>query len=90
MAVLAEEPAAERRPGIVGCDLNATLGAQLTTDLHPLIDHRRDQILVLNLGPVERRAETCLVSISCRYIFPSAPSPSSEVHRRASLVLRAL
>jgi len=43
------------------------LGAQLTTDLHPLIDHNRGQILVIN-RPRRGRAETCFVSICRRYI----------------------
>ncbi len=52
------------------CDLAATTRAQMTTDLHPLIDHGRDQILIIDLGPVEGRADTCIVSIGRRYIPP--------------------
>jgi CRISPR-associated protein Cas2 len=52
------------------CDLAATRRAQMTTDLHPLIDHARDQILVIDLGPVEGRADDCIVSIGRRYLPP--------------------
>lgn len=52
------------------CDLSDTRRAQLTTDLFPLIDHARDQILIIDLGPVEGRAATCIASIGRRYLPP--------------------
>lgn len=53
------------------CDLTSTLRAQLTTDLHPLIDHASDQILIIDLGPVDGRAETCVSSLGRRYSSPA-------------------
>lgn len=53
------------------CDLTATLRAQLTTDLHPLIDHASDQILIIDLGPVDGRAETCVTFLGRRYSSPA-------------------
>jgi CRISPR-associated protein Cas2 len=52
------------------CDLDATRRAKMTADLHPLIDHGRDQILIIDLGPVDGRAEGCIVSIGRRYLPP--------------------
>ena len=52
------------------CDLTDTLRAQLTSDLFPLIDHARDQILIIDLGPVDGRAATCFTSIGRRYLSP--------------------
>ncbi len=52
------------------CDLSDTRRIQLTADLFPLIDHARDQILVIDLGPVDGRAATCFASIGRRYLSP--------------------
>jgi CRISPR-associated protein Cas2 len=52
------------------CDLTATDRAFLTTALHPLIDHGYDQILIVDLGPIEGRGGTCITSIGRRYIAP--------------------
>ncbi len=36
--------------------------------LHPLIEHKEDQILVIDLGPVDGRATTCVVAMGRRYL----------------------
>jgi CRISPR-associated protein Cas2 len=52
------------------CDLSATDRALLTTALHPLIDHSCDQILIVDLGPVEGRGSTCVTSLGRSYVPP--------------------
>ena len=42
----------------------------MATTLHPLIDHKEDQILMIDLGPVEGRAATCVNAIGRRYLAP--------------------
>jgi CRISPR-associated protein Cas2 len=49
------------------CDLEDTAHARLIAELHPLIDHDDDQILMIDLGPVEGRARTCITAIGRRY-----------------------
>ncbi len=52
------------------CDLSAAERIMLVAELHPLIDHAMDQILVIDLGPVDGRAGTCVDAIGRRYIAP--------------------
>ncbi len=50
------------------CDLDAQDRAKLVAELHPLIDHREDQILLVDLGPVDGRGGRCIDAIGRKYI----------------------
>jgi CRISPR-associated protein Cas2 len=50
------------------CDLSESERATLIAVLHPLIEHREDQILLIDLGPVDGRAATCVTAIGRRYL----------------------
>ena len=52
------------------CALSEAERVGMTAALHPLIDHAQDQILVIDLGPVDGRAATCVSSIGRRYLAP--------------------
>ena len=52
------------------CDLSASERTALNADLFPLIDHRMDQILLIDLGPVDGRGSNCVDSIGRRYLTP--------------------
>jgi CRISPR-associated protein Cas2 len=52
------------------CDLSESERVSMNAKLHPLIDHAIDQILLIDLGPVDGRAATCVSSIGRRYIAP--------------------
>jgi CRISPR-associated protein Cas2 len=52
------------------CDLSDAERATLIAALHPLIEHAEDQILMIDLGPVEGRAATCVTAIGRRYLAP--------------------
>lgn len=50
------------------CDLSASERISMNAELHPLIDHTIDQILLFDLGPVDGRAASCVDAIGRRYI----------------------
>ncbi len=52
------------------CDLSDSERITMIATLHPLIDHKEDQILMIDLGPVEGRAATCVNAIGRRYLAP--------------------
>lgn len=52
------------------CDLSDSERISMYAELHPLIDHTIDQILLIDLGPVDGRAATCVDAIGRRYIPP--------------------
>ena len=52
------------------CDLSESERISMNAELYPLIDHTIDQILLIDLGPVEGRAASCVDSIGRRYIAP--------------------
>lgn len=52
------------------CDLSARGRVELVAALHMLIDHDEDQVLVIDLGPVDGRASTCVESIGRPYRNP--------------------
>jgi len=52
------------------CDLSESERISMNAELHPLIDHKMDQILLFDLGPVEGRAANCVDAIGRRYIAP--------------------
>jgi CRISPR-associated protein Cas2 len=52
------------------CDLSAGERVTMIATLHDLIHHQEDQILVIDLGPIDGRASTCVDAIGRRYITP--------------------
>ncbi len=52
------------------CDLSDRRRVELTAAVHDLIDHSVDQILVIDLGPVDGRASNCVSSIGRSYSNP--------------------
>jgi CRISPR-associated protein Cas2 len=52
------------------CDLSASERVTLIAILTPLIEHAEDQILLIDLGPVEGRAASCVSAIGRRYLAP--------------------
>lgn len=52
------------------CDLSPRERIELVAALHPLIDHDEDQILLIDLGPVEGRASQCIASLGRTYGNP--------------------
>jgi len=52
------------------CDLSDRERVDMTATLHPLVDHGDDQVLVVDLGPVDGRAANCVVSIGRAYRNP--------------------
>jgi CRISPR-associated protein Cas2 len=52
------------------CDLSAQEVVELRATLHPLLDHGEDQVLVVDLGPVDGRGATCVESIGRPYSTP--------------------
>ena len=52
------------------CDLSEGERIAMIAGLHPLIEHAEDQILLIDLGPVDGRAATCVNAIGRRYLAP--------------------
>ncbi len=52
------------------CDLSEQRRAMLVAAIDPLIDHAVDQILIIDLGPTDGRAATCVVSLGRTYSNP--------------------
>ena len=52
------------------CDLSDSERVMMIATLHPLIDHNEDQILMIDLGPVDGRASSCVNAIGRRYLAP--------------------
>jgi CRISPR-associated protein Cas2 len=52
------------------CDLSARRRVDLVATLHDLIDHATDQVLLIDLGPVDGRAAICVSSIGRAYTNP--------------------
>ena len=52
------------------CDLTDRRRIELTAALYELIDHATDQILIIDLGPVDGRAAICVSSIGRTYANP--------------------
>jgi len=52
------------------CDLSDSERITMIATLHPLIEHQEDQILLIDLGPVDGRAATCVNAIGRRYLAP--------------------
>jgi CRISPR-associated protein Cas2 len=54
------------------CDLSPRERIEMIAALHPLIDHDEDQILLIDLGPIEGRASQCITSLGRRYNNPES------------------
>ena len=52
------------------CDLTDRRRVELVGRLHDLIDHATDQVLIIDLGPVDGRASICVSSIGRAYSNP--------------------
>lgn len=52
------------------CDLSDRQRAALVAAVDPLIDHDDDQVLVVDLGPVDGRAASCVYSLGRAYTNP--------------------
>lgn len=52
------------------CDLTERRRIEMVAALHELIDHATDQVLVIDLGPVDGRASICVSSIGRAYSNP--------------------
>ncbi|HEY0194329.1 MAG TPA: CRISPR-associated endonuclease Cas2 [Kofleriaceae bacterium] len=52
------------------CDLSDQVRITLVAALHVLIDHKEDQILLFDLGPVEGRASTCVTALGRPHLAP--------------------
>ena len=52
------------------CDLSPTALARLSAALSDLIHHRQDQILLIDLGPVGGRGDSCVSALGLRYVPP--------------------
>ncbi|MDQ3340774.1 MAG: CRISPR-associated endonuclease Cas2 [Myxococcota bacterium] len=50
------------------CDLAEAERVMLVARLHPLIEHKEDQILLIDLGPVDGRGADCVNAIGRRYL----------------------
>lgn len=52
------------------CDLSDRQRAAMVAVIDPLLDHDEDQVLVVDLGPVEGRASSCVYSLGRPYANP--------------------
>ena len=52
------------------CELTRRHRVELEADLFMEIDHREDQILFIDLGPVPGRGEECIKSMGRAYLEP--------------------
>jgi CRISPR-associated protein Cas2 len=52
------------------CDLSDRRRIELVASLYDLLDHIADQILVIDLGPVDGRASICVSSLGRAYANP--------------------
>lgn len=52
------------------CDMSDSERVTLIATLYPLIEHAEDQILIIDLGPVDGRAANCVSAIGRRYLAP--------------------
>jgi CRISPR-associated protein Cas2 len=52
------------------CDLTERRRIELVAAVHELIDHATDQVLVIDLGPVDGRASICVSSVGRVYTNP--------------------
>ena len=55
---------------VFSCDLSDSERIAMIATLHPLIDHKEDQILLIDLGPVDGRAANCVNAIGRPHFAP--------------------
>lgn len=52
------------------CDLSDVERVALGAVLHQIVEHLEDQVLFIDLGPVDGRASGCVTSIGRKYLAP--------------------
>lgn len=52
------------------CDLSDRERMEMLAALDTILDHKEDQVLVIDLGPPDGRAATCITSLGRPYIQP--------------------
>ncbi len=52
------------------CELSPRERAQMIADLSPIIDHSADQVLIIDIGPNEGRANVAFESLGRAYTAP--------------------
>lgn len=52
------------------CDLSDRQRAEMIAVVDPLLDHDVDQVLVIDLGPVDGRASNCVFALGRSYANP--------------------
>jgi CRISPR-associated protein Cas2 len=52
------------------CDLSERERAEMVAALDPLLDHSLDQVLIVDLGPSDGRANDCIVALGRPYTCP--------------------
>jgi CRISPR-associated protein Cas2 len=52
------------------CELNAREVIELKAGLAEIIHHREDQVLFVDIGPVDGRATNCITAIGREYVKP--------------------
>ena len=48
------------------CDLSSSERIMLISDLSPIIDHREDQVMLINIGPAEARGKESIETLGKR------------------------
>ena len=55
------------------CDLNPSEKIELETALEQIIQHDKDQVILVELGPAETRGERVITSLGLPYVKLDAP-----------------
>lgn len=55
------------------CDLNPAEKVRFETELRDLIDHAKDQVLFVSLGPAEGRGDRVITTLGQPYVSLDAP-----------------
>lgn len=55
------------------CDLTATEKVRLETTLKDIIDHTKDQVMFVRLGPAEGRGDRVITALGIPYVAMDAP-----------------
>lgn len=58
---------------IFECDLSPTEKVRLETALKDIIDHRKDQVMFVRLGPAEGRGARVITALGIPYVTMDAP-----------------
>lgn len=58
---------------IFECDLNTTEKVRLESALKEIIDHTKDQVMFVRLGPAEGRGDRVITALGIPYVSMDAP-----------------